>query len=570
MAQPQQVLKIDAPGFQGINTEDSPYGLDTSFCLQADNAVIDQNGRIGAREAFATHTTIDSVPYVVDPAMVTETKRILRTGSGEINGSVYVVGILEHKQFDASSVELSTDYFIVEDVETPGGDQELASIAYPTLAAPANLANAEVLPFNDAIYIFSKGNPALKFNGTTIVDIFAGTVDVDYIPPQDDGGVIAANIDGDVGLAAYGRLWLSGVNGDRNTIYYSDLLIATQWYDGKAAPTDTQNTGGIIDVSEYWPNGGDRIMALAAHNNFLMVFGRQSILVFANAASGDPAGADGIFLQDTIKNIGAIGRDAVVNTGNDVLFVDDSGVRSLGRTIQEKSVPLGDLSYNVRFDIVEVIKQTIDKGTIQLAYLPDKDITVCLFPEGNQAYVLEMRAPSATGGYKMTRWTECVFNRIEYVERDGDVSVLLASNTEFGFLEYDGYTQYNGRDYLFQWASTALTFGDSSMIKFLKKIAITLVSRKTTSEGTVQWGFDGYLTNTSKFDVEGYLAALFGEEDAAYGVALFGAAPFSITRYRKNVKGSGNVIRIGHTNKINGNPLSIQEIVIHTTTGRIY
>jgi hypothetical protein len=108
------------------------------------------------------------------------------------------------------------------------------------------------------------------------------------------------------------------------------------------------------------------------------------------------------------------------------------------------------------------------------------------------------------------------------------------------------------------------------MIKFLKKIAVTLVSRKTTSEGTVQWGFDGYLTKSSKFDVEGYLAALFGEEDATFGQALFGAAPFSITRYRKNVKGSGNVIRIGHKNKIHGNPLSIQEILIQTTTGRIY
>jgi hypothetical protein len=561
MAQPQQVLKIDAPGFQGINTEDSPYGLDTSFCLQADNAVIDQNGRIGAREAFATHTEAIIIPFISNPNTASETKEILRTGSGVIDDKMYVIGVMEHIQYDANDVELSVDHYVVVDDQ-----QILGSLDIPVLPVPEALNHAEVVPFNNRIYIFSLGNPALVYDGITLELLFGGS----HIPPQDDTGTIAAEIDGDVGLGAYGRLWVSGVNGDRNTIYYSDLLIATQWYDGKATPTDTFNTAGIIDVSEYWPNGGDRIMALAAHNNFLMVFGRQSILVFANAAVGDPAAAGGIFLQDTIKNIGSVARDAVVNTGNDVLFVDDTGIRSLGRTIQEKSVPIGDLSYNVRYDIVEVIKQTEDKRTIQLAYLPDKDITVCLFPEGQQAYVMEMRAPSATGGYKMTRWTECVFNRIEYVEDDGVVTILLGSNNAEGFLKYDGYTQYNGRDYLFQWASTALTFGDSSVVKFLKKIAITLVSRKTTSEGTVQWGFDGYLTNTSKFDVEGYLAALFGEEDAAYGKALFGAAPFSITRYRKNVKGSGNVIRIGHKNKINGNPLSIQEILIQTTMGRIY
>ncbi len=569
MAQPQQVLKIEAPGFQGINTEDSPYGLDTSFCLRADNAIIDQNGRIGAREAFATHTTIDNVPYSTNANMASETKRITRTGSGDIDGNTYVLGVMCHEQRDANDTILSTDYYIVEDVLTPEGDQELDSLAYPAVLVPANLANAEILSFNNNIYILSKDNPALKFDGSTITALFSGTPDTDYILPQDDTGVIASEMSSDIGVAAYGRMWLTGVT-DYNTIFYSDLLIPTQWYDGRATPVDTQNTAGIIDVSEYWPNGGDRITAMAAHNNFLVVFGRSSILIFANAASGDPAGADGMRLEDTIKNIGAVGRDSVVNTGNDVLFVDDTGVRSLGRTIQEKSVPIGDLTYNVRYDIVEVIKQTADKRTIQLAYLPEKDISVCLFPEGNQAYVLEMRAPSATGGYKMTRWTECVFDRIEYIERDGAVSVLMGSNNGEGFLAYDGYTQYNGRDYLFQWASTALTFGDSSMLKFLKKIAITLVSRKTTSEGTVQWGFDGYLTDTSKFDVEGYLAALFGEEDATFGVALFGAAPFSITRYRKNVKGSGNVVRVGHTNKINGNPLSIQEIVIHITTGRIY
>jgi hypothetical protein len=572
MAQPQQVLKIDAPGFHGINTEDSPYGLDTSFCLQADNAIIDQNGRIGAREAFATHTTLSAVTLIINELATSETKEISQVGVGTIDDIVHVVGVLVHKQYSSADLLIQTDHYLVVDApeQTPAGDQTLLSIPFPTLTDETTLDKASIIAFNNAMYIFSKGNAALKYDGTNITELFTGTVDVDYIPAQDDTGVIAAEMDGDIALSAYGRIWTTGVNNDYNTIYYSDMLIPTTWYDGKATPTDTLSTAGILDIGEYWPSGGDRIVGMAAHNNFLIVFGRQSILVYANAATGDPAGDNGITLQDTISNIGAVSRDGIVSTGSDILFVDDSGVRSLGRTIQEKSVPLGDLTYNVRYDITEVIKQTKDKSTIQLAYLPDKDITVCLFPEGNQAYVMEMRAPSSTGGHKMTRWTECVFNRIAYVERGGDVQVLLGSTTGDGYLKYDGYTQYNNRDYQFQWGSTALTFGDSSTLKFLKKLSVTLVSRKTTSEGTLQWGFDGYLTNTSKFDVEGYLAALFGEEDSAYGVALFGAAPFSITRYRKNVKGSGNVIRVGHTNKINGNPLSIQEILIQTTIGRVY
>ena len=106
-------------------------------------------------------------------------------------------------------------------------------------------------------------------------------MDVDYIPPTDDTGVIASQIDGDIVTAAYGRLWAAGVNGDYNTIYYSDLLIADQWYDGRGTPVDTQNTGGIIDVSQYWPNGEDRIMGIEAHNSLLIIFGRHSILVYS-------------------------------------------------------------------------------------------------------------------------------------------------------------------------------------------------------------------------------------------------------------------------------------------------
>ena len=49
MAQPLQTITISAPGFFGINTQDSPIGLNPAFASIADNCVIDQYGRIGAR-----------------------------------------------------------------------------------------------------------------------------------------------------------------------------------------------------------------------------------------------------------------------------------------------------------------------------------------------------------------------------------------------------------------------------------------------------------------------------------------------------------------------------------------
>jgi hypothetical protein len=52
MAQPIQTFSISAPGFFGLNTQDSPLDLASGFALVATNCVIDQYGRIGSRKGW--------------------------------------------------------------------------------------------------------------------------------------------------------------------------------------------------------------------------------------------------------------------------------------------------------------------------------------------------------------------------------------------------------------------------------------------------------------------------------------------------------------------------------------
>jgi hypothetical protein len=61
MPQQLQNLSIAAPAFKGLNTQDSPLMSDPSFAAVADNCVIDQYGRIGARKGFDVITT-DNTP----------------------------------------------------------------------------------------------------------------------------------------------------------------------------------------------------------------------------------------------------------------------------------------------------------------------------------------------------------------------------------------------------------------------------------------------------------------------------------------------------------------------------
>ena len=569
MAQQQQNITISAPGFQGLNTEDSPLQQDPGFCVVADNAVVDKFGRIGSRKPWTEFTTDVNVTYSAASGVADTQIKTHRIGHGDINGTTYVLATVGVYQYNASQTLLQDDYFICKLTTSVGPVYELDEISYPSLGTASALADAKILSFNDKMYIFSATNECLVYDGSTITKLFTGTDDVDYIKPQDDTGVLASVIDGDVATAAFGRLWVSGVGNDYQTIYYSDLLLATQWYDGRAVPADAQNTGGIIDVNEYWPRGTDRIVGIVAHNNALFIMGRESILVYNNAATGDPAAADGIVLADTITGIGCVNRDAIANIGSDILFVDDSGVRSLGRTIQEKSAPLGDLTSNVRRDITDIIALTADKTTISLSYWPDENLTVVNFSNDEQAFAIEMRAPSVTGGNKVTRWTGTAWERALYYEVAGEARVLLTSAVhDYGLFLYGAGTNYNDEPFEFKYESNSFTFGQPANFKFVKQIDFTVVSTLTDAQAYAGWGYSGRLDYTKALTITAQAPAFYNvayyNQDDEYGPGLT-----TFKRYRVNAKGSGESVLIGFRTEINGNTLSLQEINVQTLIGRI-
>lgn len=569
MAQQQQNITVSAPGFQGLNTEDSPLQQDPGFAVVADNAVVDKFGRIGSRKPWTEFTTAVNVTYSAAAGVADTQIKTHRIGTGSINNTIYVLATVGVYQYNSAGALLQDDYFICKLTTSAGPTYELDEISFPTLVSDSKLADAQILGFNEKMYVFSEGNECLVYDGSTITNLFTGVEDTDYIKPQDQHTVFADAINGDIAAAAYGRLWVSGVGGDYETIYYSDLLIATQWYDGRSSAVDPQNTGGILNVNEYWPNGTDRVVGIIAHNNALFVMGRQSILIYNNAATGDPAAEGGIYLADTIENIGCVNRDAIANIGSDVLFVDDSGVRSLGRTIQEKSAPLGDLTSNVRRDIADIIALTADKTTISLAYWPDENLTVVNFSNDLQAFAIEMRAPSVTGGNKVTRWTGTDWERALYYETAGEARVLLTSAVSgYGLFLYEDGLNYNDEPFEFKYESNSFTFGQPANFKFLKQIDFTVVSTLSDAQAYAGWGYTGRLEYTKALTIAAQAPALYNvayfNQDDEYGPGLT-----TIKRYRVNAKGSGESVIIGFRSEINGNTLSLQEINIQTLIGRL-
>ena len=565
MVQALKQLSIQSPGVQGLNSEISPFQQGLDFALRADNAVIDRVGRIAAREAFADYikdheiSLAEGETYEIVRMEYTIADEQDKIQADEYNVSEYNIG--EYNGQQAVGIP-GTKILGIAGIGTPGftdydryvgvtiEDSIIKEV--PGIAPSNGVMHCQLVPFKDAIYVFSKGDPVMVYKDGVASKL---SDDPDFLPPQDDTGVIVSEIDGDVACAAYGRLWVSGVDGDYDTVFWSDLLIPNQWYDGTASPADEQNTAGLIDVREYWPSGNDKIQGIAAHNGFLIIFGVHSILIYSGA-QGNPAGEDGLRLQDAIRDVGLVNQDAMCNIGSDHFFVDSLGVRSLGRVVQEKSAPIAEPSLNVATVIRKIIADNRD--TVRLSHLSSKTMVVCLFPKIREAYVFQLGQPGAMGGLRTTRWTDCDFYTGVTLQTDYRETELLGGRDGRGFLAYDGYVQ--PRPYVLRYESSVLLSGDALTQALVpKSISFSyhrdLVGSNPPNTLFCRWGFSSELM------------PFFGKVRPVIRKATAGG---QFQTGKCNIKGSGDMMRVGFDFEIDGSSFAMQQISINTLAGRVF
>lgn len=431
--------------------------------------------------------------------------------------------------------------------------------------------NAEDLTTgNDRLLLFVKGKPFLRL--------------------EDDSNFVVANtnlpIDGDIAISAYGRVWVTGVGGDYHQIWYSTLLNENEWYTESADPEF--NDGGVIDVREYWPVDGDSIVNIHAHNGYLLVFGRNSILVYANANDGNPAGiidqpGSGIVLQDAIANVGLVRRDAICNIGTDVLFVDDTGVRSLGRVIQEKSNPLQEPSLNIRREIQEVIQTEVlaspSYSAIRFRYMPSESIAVLHFASLEVSYVFHIGQPSKTGGLKVTRWTDSFWNDLIELKQAQEDVVFIGGKPSKGLLKYDGYLQGslngNPEPYVMRYESMALALSQSPMQTTIpKSVHYVCMGEFIPGQANALWGFSDRFINNREFQIEvdggsEYNVNEFTDDGSEEKAGYYPDGGPYYKGYKINTTGSGELFRVGFEVKVQGGRYALQEIDINTAVGRI-
>ena len=506
MAQQLHSITITAPGFAGINTQDAPLAQEPSFAAVADNCIIDKEGRIAARKGYD-----------------------LLNGNDLLGSSAGVEALHEFVAEDGDITFLSA-----------GNNKIFTGTTTMVDASPGSYTittnNWKIVSFNDHAFLFQRGyEPLVYSDHAGTVDKMSSHAHATGTPPQ-----------GHEVLAAFGRLWVADFTADKSTIYWSDLLDGTAWSGGST---------GSIDITKVWPTGYDTIVALAAHNGFLVIFGRNSIVIYSGA--DDPAT---MTLSDTISNIGCVNRDAVVSTGRDLIFLDDSGVRSLARTIQEKSAPIGDVSKNVNNDIKSLF--AAETGNISLHYSPQEAFVLLNFPVLAVVYAFDTRFPLQDGSYRATTWSS-----ISPLAFTHTVNDKMYIGVKDGIGEYKTYTD-NTASYQLSYFSHPLSFGNTSNLKFLKKINLTTFDG---AESTVvlNWAYD----YSGAYKKQAY--TLPQSNVGQYNISEFNTtAEYSssislINRQKINASGQGTVVAIGAETTIDGKPIAIQEINIQALMGRI-
>ena len=537
MAGRLQSSTISAPGFLGINTQESSVDLASGYALEAYNCVIDKFGRIGARRGWtkvnsSTNSDLgtNDIEFIYN---IPETDVTLCAGNDLIltraSGASTLVTAVNTTVSNAAGSG-TTAYSIT------ANDWMGASIVYgegPDISPHAYLAQAGHLPL-----VYHKLGASHAHSGAYGFNLLsdAGSVPTTYSS--------ASDFKPNVVLGAYGRTWWADIVNDEQTVYFSALLDGTNLSTGDS---------GYLSLVDVFPNG-DEVVGLAAHNGFLIIFGKRNIAVYANPI--DPTQLE---LVDLIANVGCIARDSIVNTGTDVMFLSDTGVRSIARVIQEKSSPINDISFNVRDDLVAFVESETNTVKIKAAYYPKDAFYILTLPTSKYVFCFDLRGRLQNGAARATIW-DSIEPTALHVTYAGDLFIGKEGylGKYFGFLD-------DASTYRIRYYTNYFDLGSPTSMKFLKKGNFVVVGG-VGQDVALKYGFD-YINSYRSITKQLSSGAVY-----EYGIGEYAIAEFSsgllLEEVRSNLGGSGSIIQLGFEADINQSPLSIQKIDIYVKAGK--
>lgn len=511
MAKPTSPVAITAPGIFGLNTQDSPVDMDPRFATDARNCIIDKSGRLTSRKGWTTAHTLNAA---TGTGTFDSMGELIRN-----NGTSTIIGCANNKIFKLVGTTL---------IELTYGGGGVA----PVITAN----NWQMVVLNDHICLFQRGYDPIVYDPTVSTTT--------YRRLSEKSGASGVIPKAHAAVSAYGRMWCADTDTDTQIVTWCDTAAPHIW---------TAGTSGTLNLTTIWPKGGDKIVALGAHNGFLYIFGYTQVLIYSGA--DDPTT---MTLADSIKGIGCVSRDTVQNTGADIIFLSNAGVTNISRVVQEKSAPLQSISANVESDIQGYLNDAVT-DSFRSVYSSSDSFYLLTFLTNSITYCFDLRMNTPNGASKVTMWTGNVPKSYLYTQSR---TLYMGQTTYIG--KYNSYSD-NGTSFRFIYYSPWIDFGNPMQLSILKKLR-TYVTAGANQTFVFKYGIDyvggvgSYSVTVDSPPLSEYSTAEYGEDEYNTGAS----EPISV-----NIGGAGRVVQIGLETQLTNRLVSLQRVDIYTKEGRL-
>ncbi|CAB4240802.1 hypothetical protein UFOVP22_8 [uncultured Caudovirales phage] len=515
-------------GFLGLNTQESGITLEGGYATKAINCIIDKFGRLGSRRGWEMVTTV--------PDGLTTSKSIESLFE-------FVDSNMTSTFLSGGNLKLFTGTTTLVESPIKAADQT-TNVSITFTGNRWQFAQlAEGIGFDASIYGFAAqgGNPFLVYRKVNHTGDYIFQKIGDYGSKPTGVSIF----DPDCCHSAFGRMWVAGVTGAKSTVYFSKLL------DGA---TFTGAGSGLLDIATI-VGDNDEIIGISSHNSFLIIFCRNNIVIYAGAQSPTT-----MILQDTINGVGCIARDSIQQTGTDLIFLSNGGIRSLNRVIQDKSMPMRDLSTNIRDDLVEYINGE-DLKQIKSVYFERDAFYLLVLPNLQQTFYFDVRQTLPNGAARVTSW-EGFIPKALCATRNRNLYLGMVG----GIGRYFGYTD-NGSSYRLTYFTPSVDAGQPFNLKFLKKASLIVIA-SGSQDIIMKYGFDYKTTYSSRTYTEDFTGGSGEYNLAEYNIGEFtsGTAINDITMH---LGGSGKILQFGIEIPIEGSPVSLQQLTVYLKTGKM-
>lgn len=521
MPSPLFPVRLRSPGVRGLVTDQESETQNHQWATTLRNAVINSSNRIAARNGWTMVTT--SGNHSDDTEALYEFV--------EDDDTVYIVSAADDKIYSGTVTLVDRS--------------NLGTAVFTTPTA----ADWQFVTLNGMCFGFQANHDPIIWepSSTNLV----GQSD-DFEDLHEATGYTGTAPNGNAAISTHGRIF--AFDDGHQVIKWCVLLNPVDWSSAGA---------GAVDLRNIWPGGGDIGVALVEWNDFLVVFGERSVLVFSglddpneqfSLAGGASDTSDG--QKDTLTGDGLVSRDAVVSVGTQLIYLSRSGLRSLSRALVGENLPLTTIAPQIQLKLTVDIEAALNAGlSIKMVY--HRPLSAIIAKIGSKYWYFDVRDPNLV---RASQW-----DSIGWLSAASVGGALYLGQND-GVASYSSFTDGTA-SYLWEYRSPWVPLTGEHSRTFIAKSVQGFYESDLAQTITLDWAFDytsSRFTENAALDVG--QASEWGE--AEFGIGEWGTSG-TLIRQDYEASGDGSIIQFGIRTTINGGNFAVQEVDFFGKVGRV-